>query len=529
MRKLIAIICMLMIPVSYAWATGYLTYQADAVNGSDHNTGLPGSPFKTCSFANAISSKGNHFQWKCGQTFGASQNDTCRVGAADSTTDESWGTGEKPTITGAKQITGWTNANQVANVLKSVKVIPDSTYSMWVKGVLCTRVMTEAALNGNNKFCTWPDSTKIFLTDFADTSDVKRSKNYVIYTDKNYGTYNNLIISYGTGTLAQFRNMYIAGSTHNTVKNCKFTDCSTVHLGISSTADNTNIYYNIFSSGCVYTAQLVIGGNNCNVYNNIFVSSGLDAIFLFNSTKSVTIKNNIICSPVRNFLNFPNATWTITASNNQYYAISYTNKWIRGSTNFSTLKSWQDSTGQEANSLTGWPRFAGQADSTSAITSYALAAGSKCINAGVNVGLTSDYYGNPIVGLPDIGAVEMQAPVVTTQAATSIATTSATGNGNIISIGSYNATSRGFEWGLTTGNYTTSVTTSGDYGTGAFTGSLTALPINTQIFMRAKATNPVATVYGAEVTLRNLSNSTNKWNIINNSISNEIKNLISNP
>jgi len=37
---------------------------------------------------------------------------------------------------------------------------------------------------------------------------------------------------------------------------------------------------------------------------------------------------------------------------------------------------------------------------------YRLRAGSPAINAGVDVGLTTDYLGNPIIGLPDIGAYE---------------------------------------------------------------------------------------------------------------------------
>ena len=39
-------------------------------------------------------------------------------------------------------------------------------------------------------------------------------------------------------------------------------------------------------------------------------------------------------------------------------------------------------------------------------SNLALAAGSGCINAGTNVGLTTDYLGHSIVGAPDIGAYE---------------------------------------------------------------------------------------------------------------------------
>ena len=39
---------------------------------------------------------------------------------------------------------------------------------------------------------------------------------------------------------------------------------------------------------------------------------------------------------------------------------------------------------------------------------FTLQAISPCINAGMDVGLTEDYAGNPIWGLPDIGAYEYQ-------------------------------------------------------------------------------------------------------------------------
>ena len=39
---------------------------------------------------------------------------------------------------------------------------------------------------------------------------------------------------------------------------------------------------------------------------------------------------------------------------------------------------------------------------------YTVMAGSSAVNAGMEVGLTEDYWGNPIVGLPDIGASEYQ-------------------------------------------------------------------------------------------------------------------------
>ena len=45
---------------------------------------------------------------------------------------------------------------------------------------------------------------------------------------------------------------------------------------------------------------------------------------------------------------------------------------------------------------------------TNAPTDLSLQSASPAINAGTNVGLTSDFASNPIVGVPDIGAYEYQ-------------------------------------------------------------------------------------------------------------------------
>jgi len=92
------------------------------------------------------------------------------------------------------------------------------------------------------------------------------------------------------------------------------------------------------------------------------------------------------------------------------------------------------------------------------------------------------------------------APTVTTQNVTSVEATTATGNGNITATGGENCDIRGIQWGTSTGNYTTNVTSSGNYTTGAFTENLTSLPTGTTIYARAMAHNSAGYGYGAEVT-----------------------------
>jgi hypothetical protein len=111
-------------------------------------------------------------------------------------------------------------------------------------------------------------------------------------------------------------------------------------------------------------------------------------------------------------------------------------------------------------------------------------------------------------GLPNYYQVQFicftpVAPTVTTQAVTSIGATTATGNGNITNTGGTNATVRGIQWDTHThvgGAYANDIHEHGDYGTGAFTISLTGLPTGTLVYCRAYATNSVGTSYGDEVT-----------------------------
>lgn len=93
------------------------------------------------------------------------------------------------------------------------------------------------------------------------------------------------------------------------------------------------------------------------------------------------------------------------------------------------------------------------------------------------------------------------APTVTTQAVSSIAATTSTGNGNITALGVPNPTAYGVCWN-TTGTPTTSdgkVDKGAASATGAFTVSLTSLSANTTYYVRAFATNSAGTTYGSQV------------------------------
>ncbi len=104
-------------------------------------------------------------------------------------------------------------------------------------------------------------------------------------------------------------------------------------------------------------------------------------------------------------------------------------------------------------------------------------------------------------------------PLLSTQAVSSIASTTATGNGNITDIGAANPATRGSIWYAYTNTDkiisdagVTSVPEAGSFSTGTFTSSLTGLAANTHYNTRAYATNSYGTGYGARVAFWTLAN-----------------------
>jgi surface protein len=126
-----------------------------------------------------------------------------------------------------------------------------------------------------------------------------------------------------------------------------------------------------------------------------------------------------------------------------------------------------------------------------------------------NGGNTETAYGTTASGTP------VAAPVVTTQAASAITSTTATGNGNITATNGINPTVRGIiYWPYNNTDQiiddanVTDVPENGtpDFGTGAFTGSLSELSVNTRYNARAYASNTNGTGYGSRVDFWTLAN-----------------------
>lgn len=141
-------------------------------------------------------------------------------------------------------------------------------------------------------------------------------------------------------------------------------------------------------------------------------------------------------------------------------------------------------------------------------TTYRLTWLSGHMSSGSDVTITvtgvSDAAGNPI-GSPnsalDAGAGIAVYPTVTTDAASSTATTSATCGGNVSDDGGATVTARGVCWNTTGAATIADSKTSDGAGNGAFVSNLTGLTRGTTYYVRAYATSALATSYGNEVTV----------------------------
>jgi hypothetical protein len=215
--------------------------------------------------------------------------------------------------------------------------------------------------------------------------------------------------------------------TKNLFKYCQFG--VTLSLAQASiTQERIYVYYNIFENTGVTNNdwggpfQIRLSANN-DVVDSIFyennvmtaspeAASGAYAGLLVSmdnndtgqSITNIFVRNNII----EGFLNGPIAIYdtTVVTSLTNTHNIVYNN----GNSNDIHYYNGQSSVTSYtvSDTLKRDPDFI-------STTNFRLQASSPAINAGTDVSLTSDYDGNPIVGIVDIGAFEYQTlPVATT-------------------------------------------------------------------------------------------------------------------
>ena len=151
-----------------------------------------------------------------------------------------------------------------------------------------------------------------------------------------------------------------------------------------------NLIYNEYKGLVMYRTP-----EGFEVFNNVIYNSTLTGI-QFSDENSVagTIKNNIIHTAGTYLIWQSLATGAIDINYNCYYDSDYTNKFYWYDTAYSTFANWKTASSQDANSLEADPLMTDPASGD-----FTLLVTSPCIDAGVDVGLISDYLGNLVPAL----------------------------------------------------------------------------------------------------------------------------------
>ena len=192
------------------------------------------------------------------------------------------------------------------------------------------------------------------------------------------------------------------------------------HSNGSGVDSNTNVNYNILLNN--RRGLLIKGQEGVKVHNNTIVSlydyagsstpygiqiddnGGLHVPINTNLKNNIIYLKNITGNPVGVYWGIALPSGFITDNN----LLFLTNNGNVAFVNFS-LVSWSQWQGlnYDLHGLNVDPFFTSSSN-------FKLLPTSPAINTGTNVSLTSDYLGNPIVGTPDIGAYEFQAPTIPT-------------------------------------------------------------------------------------------------------------------
>ena len=205
----------------------------------------------------------------------------------------------------------------------------------------------------------------------------------------NVAEYNNISNPGQTG-------IEIAGGDNNTIRYNLITDNSE---GIA--------LYQGGTGGSMTPAQKKTEFNK--IYNNVIDNSSYLGIRLYTNTHNTTAKNNIVINSDSFHIRMKNISVGHILDNNLYYdsgGFMIAGVWGYNFTEYKSI------TGQGANSMESNPIFVNLT-----ANNFRLQSSSPAINNGTDVGLTTDYIGNPIVGIPDIGAYEYQ-PAVNTSTIT---------------------------------------------------------------------------------------------------------------
>jgi len=202
-------------------------------------------------------------------------------------------------------------------------------------------------------------------------------------------------------------------SINNGIDDVSSGDGYTVHETATLNINNSMAYGNTKSG----VAGATSAACNGNILNNSFYGND-DYGIKIGCTGTWTVKNNIVQSHTTEYI-VDDAAVTLTSDYNLFDG--GTAEYNYDGTDYNSLALFAAASSTDSHSIEDDPLFVNPAAGD-----LRLKAASPAIDAGTDVGLTTDYFGNIIYGTPDIGAIEYLIGVFT-GSGTGVITGSGTG------------------------------------------------------------------------------------------------------
>jgi hypothetical protein len=410
------------------------TYYVANSGGNDANSGTSASTaWKSISKVNSKSfNSGDIISFQCGDRF----SDATLVPPTNYLTFNSYGSGPRPvidgqssricvdmlritrnniTFDGLKFVNGFRNNILMWNcnniTFESCNIDSSRggtiTYSNVYAGQGNNLIIKNSTISYGAQSTNFDGNLGIYL----DGSD-----NALLEHDTLIGSFSNIRVAFGTEDLGMANGLIVR---YCVVKNGRYDNVD------EDGSAGAKYYYNIFEATNINIYLFTDGSGsydqyatrNSSYFNNTFITHGNEASIHLNSKTGVNngmiFKNNIFYSDNSSGYFFyeevSGQMGTFTLSNNLYYMTSTTSHgWVKHGQAYSSLSQWLSS-GNEVSSIYADPLFMNYADKD-----FSLRSGSKAMNSGTNVGLTTDLKGTIVPATaPDLGAYQHKSNTTT--------------------------------------------------------------------------------------------------------------------
>lgn len=274
---------------SASWAA---THYVDATNGNDNNDGLsPSTAWQRIAKVNSSSFQpGDQILFKRDEIWREQLTVPSSGEPGNPITFGAYGSGNRPIISGANLITGWTLDS--GNVWQTT--LTTQPYVLAINGTVGTQKSAKGNLDTDNEWF-W-ESNVLYLhssggdpdTEYTDPGIEAGNRNIGINIGQDYVIVDGLTVAHANGEWS--RNIQVSGS-NITVQNCTVKDGS--HRGIfvagsHNTIDNCTLYGNsagtepagwgIAQPQIVFSSATDIIISNCEVYDGAEESHGIGGI-----------------------------------------------------------------------------------------------------------------------------------------------------------------------------------------------------------------------------------------------------------